>query len=475
MTDGISTMGQEKSFQIFKQTLLNNINQNISIYYELHKLSNELKESITMLKQMQNTFPNIEDHEVTYLDDMDNEYLNIVSPEMYQKISAYYKNHKNKAYSSKYKIDRNIHNMLMSIGKYLEKINHDLVERKRRRLEIEKRYYSFIIDLRNSNIDYLAFLSKTLKKIAIKFGILGTSLFYGLSFMSVYSPELLDWLKFVFIFNRMNDLLFITSYAISPNRREETKRVKNRIMEVLGIYRNRGYGLYVKFIYKLYDLLNSIMSFIKNLDVYLRGSRDWKDFYERLDKHMLITTGISYKWLVDIVSLDLVAVDEFLRGLGKYQELNTYRYGIRVSLNAISKLKHHYGENVIIYGNWINFELSYSGGEYYTPDNPLDAKFILDVSGFDGSLEEKASFVTAAILLADEMVLENIYNTSSKLKNDIISINLNQLKLLIYKDRSWFAKLVDKILGRDRKLLSAEMIGKELYDSYIMMLSINNR
>jgi hypothetical protein len=267
---------------------------------------------------MQNAVPNIEDHEVTYLDDMDNEYVNIVSPEMYQKITAYYKKHKNKFYSSKYKIDKKIHNMLMSIGKYLEKINHDLAKRKRRRLEIEKRYYSFIINLRNSNVDYLAFLSKTLKKIAIKFGILGTSLFYGLSFMSVYSPELLDWLKFVFIFNRINDLLFITSYAISPNRREETERLKHRLMEVLGIYRNRGYSLYIKFVYKLYDLLNAIMSFIKNLDFYLRSSRDWRDFYENLEKHMLMMVGISYKWLVNIVSFDLVAVDEFLRGLGKY-------------------------------------------------------------------------------------------------------------------------------------------------------------
>ena len=475
MTDSISTMGQEKSFQIFKQTLLNNINQNSSIYYELQKLSNELKESITMLKQMQNAVPNIEDHEVTYLDDMDNEYVNIVSPEMYQKITAYYKKHKNKFYSSKYKIDKKIHNMLMSIGKYLEKINHDLAKRKRRRLEIEKRYYSFIINLRNSNVDYLAFLSKTLKKIAIKFGILGTSLFYGLSFMSVYSPELLDWLKFVFIFNRMNDILFITSYAISPNTKEEMGRLKHRIMEALGIYRTRGYGLFIKFIYKLYDLLNAIMSFIKNLDIHLNGSRNWKDFYERLEKHMLVTVGISYKWLFDIVSIDLVAVDEFLRDLEKYEELSTYRYRILVSPKAISQLKHYYGENVRIYGNWISVELTYQGGRYYTPDNPLDVKFILDVSGFDGSLEEKASFVMAAILLADEMVLENIYNTSSKLKNDIISIDLNQLKLLIYKDRSWFAKLVDRVLGRDRKLLTAEMIGKELYDSYIMMLSINNR
>jgi hypothetical protein len=292
--------------------------------------------------------------------------------------------------------------------------------------------------------------------------------------MSVYSPELLDWLKFVFIFNRINDLLFITSYAISPNRREETERLKHRLMEVLGIYRNRGYSLYIKFVYKLYDLLNAIMSFIKNLDFYLRSSRDWRDFYENLEKHMLMMVGISYKWLVNIVSFDLVAVDEFLRGLGKYEELNTYRYRIRVSTNAISKLQHHYGENITIYRSWINVELNYSGGKYHTPNNPLDTKSILDISGFDGSLEEKASFAMAAILLGDEMVLDNIYATTPQSRNGIISIDLNQLKLLVYRDKSWLAKLLDRVLGRDRKHLSAEMIGKELYDSYIMLLNTNN-
>ncbi len=474
MTESINTTDREKSFQIFKQTLLNNIKQNNSIYYELQKLSNALKESITMLRQIQNAVPNIEEYEVTYLDDMDNEYVNLISPEMHQKIAAYYKKYKNKHYSTKYKIDQKIHNMLMSIGKYLEKINHDLAQRKSKILEMEKRYYSFITNLINLNVDYLAFLSKTLKNIAVKFGILGTSLFYSLSFMSVYSPELLDWLKFVFIFNRINDILFITSYAISPNRKEETKRLKHRIMELLGIYRTRGYSLYIKFVYKLYDLLNAIMSFIKNLDVYLRGSRNWRSFYEKLEKHMLTMTGLSYKWLVDIVSLDLVAVDEFLRGFEKYKEMNTYRYRTRVSPNAINKLKHHYGDNFIIYGNWINFELSYLGGKYYIPDNPLDAKSILDVSGFDGSLEEKASFVMAAILLADEMVLDNIYTTIPQSRSDVISIDLNQLKWWAYRSRSWFAELVDRVLGRDRKLLSAEMIGEELYNSYIMLRNTSN-
>jgi hypothetical protein len=474
MTEGITTIDSEKSFQIFKKSLLNNIKPNNSIYYELQKISKQMTETITILRNIEKAVPSIDEHEGAYFDETNNQYVNLVSPQMHQKILAYYHKHKNKTYSTKYKIDRNIHNFLMKTGRYLEKINRDLVERKKRRLEIEKRYYSFIIDLINRNIDYLAFLSKTLKKIAVKFSLIGTSLFYSLSFMSIYSPELMDWLKFVFIFNRMNDMLFITSYAISPNRKEQMKRLKHRIMEVLGIYRTRGYGLFIKFIYKLYDLLNAIMSFIKNLDIHLRGSRNWKDFYERLEKHMLVTVGISYKWLFDIISIDLVAVDEFLRDLGKYEELNIYRYRILVSPNAISRLKHYYGENVKIYGNWISVELNYQGGRYYTPDNPLDVKFILDVSGFDGTLEEQAHFVVAAILLSDKMILDNIYTPNSQYQNDIISIDLNQLKLLVYKDKSWFTRLIDRILGRDRVYLSPETIGDKLYESYIMLYGINN-
>jgi hypothetical protein len=474
MTESITTIDREKSFQIFKQTLLNNIKQNNSIYYELQKLSKEMTESITMLKNIEKAVPSIDEYETIYFDEIDNQYVNLVSPQMYQKILAYYHKYKNKTYSSKYRIDRKIHNMLIKMGKYLEKINYDLAHRKHKRLELERRYYSFVIDLSSRMSDYLAFLSKTLNKIAIKLGIVGASLFYGLSFMSVYSPELLDWLQFIFIFNRINDIMIITSYAISPNRKEEVKKLKHRVMEMLGMYKNKSYGLYVKFIYKLYDILNSIMSFIKNLDVYLISSRDWREFYEKLEKHMLTTTGVSYKWLVDIVSLDLVTVDEFLRELNDYGGLNTYRYRIRVSPNAINKLKRHYGENVRVDGNWINVTITYSSGRYYMPANPLDTKFILDVSGFDGTLEEKAHFVIAAILLSDEMILDNIYTPNSQHRNDIISIDLNQLKWLVYRDKSWLTRLIERILGRDRVYLSPKTIGDKLYESYIMLYKINN-
>jgi hypothetical protein len=468
MTDTVSAASQENSFQVFKRTLLDKINKNKIIYYDFQNLSKEFEKSITMLAQIQNAVPDI-------WGDRDNEHVNLVSPEMYQKIAAYYKKYKNKTYSSKYKIDKKIHNMLMKIGSYLEKIDYDLAKRKSMVLEMEKRYYSLAFDLNNRMIDYLAFLSKILKKIAIKFGILGASLFYGLSFMSVYAPELLDWLKFVFIFNRMNDLLLITSYAISPNRREEMKRLKHRVMDVLGIYRRRDYGLYIKFVYKLYDILNATMSFMRNLDVHLIDSRDWEDFYKKLERHMLLNAGISHKLLVDVITLDLIAIDEFLRGLEEHEGLNTYRYSIKVSLNAISKLKHYYGEKVRIDGNWIHVKLNYSGGRYYVPDNPLDVKFILDVSGFDGSLEERASFVMAAILLSDEMILDNIYTANVQWRNGIISIDLNQLKWIVYKDKSWLVRWINRVLGRDRKILTPEMIGNELFESYIALQKINDK
>jgi hypothetical protein len=467
MKNTISTTSQENSFQVFKRILLNKIRQNKIIYYDFQNLSNELEKSIVMLAQIQNAVPEI-------WDDRDNEHVNLISPEMYQKIAAYYEKHKNKSYSSKYKIDRKIHNMLMKIGKYLEKVDYDLAKRKNMALEMEKRYYSLTFDLNNRMIDYLAFLSKTIKKIAIKFGILGTSLFYGLSFMSVYAPELLEWLKFVFIFNRMNDLLLLTSYAISPNRKEEIRRLKHRVMDLLGIYRRRDYGLYIKFVYKLYDILNAMMSFMKNLDVHLGDSKDWEDFYGKLEKHMLLNAGISHKLLVDVITLDLIAVDEFIRSLGERKGLDTYRYSIKVSPNAISKLKHHYGEKARVDGNWIHVELNYSGGRYYVPDNPLDVKFILDVSGFDGSLEEKASFVMAAILLSDEMILDNIYTANAQWRNGIISIDLNQLKWIVYKDKSWLVRWIDRVLGRDRKILTPEIIGNELFESYIALHKIND-
>jgi hypothetical protein len=473
MLNSIIKMEPEKSFQIFKQTMLNKLKQNSIIYHSIQNLSSELAKSIAMLKQIENELPNMEKYEVSYLDDIDNQYQNLISPEMYQKISSYYNKYKSKTYSSKYKIDSKIHHMLMSIGKYLEKMNYDLESMRSRKLELENRYYSLASSLSKRMNDYLALLSKTLRKMAIKLGILGTSLFYGLSFMSAYSPELLTWLKFVFLFNRLNDIMLITSYAISPNRKKEIISLKNRIMEALGLYRDKDYSTYIKFVYKLYDILNAIMSFIKNLDTYLRGSRSWKEFYESLEKHMLATTGISYKWLVDVVSVDLVAVDEFLTSLSNHEELNTYRYRIRLPLNNVNKLKQHYGDNVRVDGGWISFTITYLGGRYYLPDNPLDANFILDVSGFEGSLENKADFVMASILLADEMILDSVHTTYLRSGRGIMSIDLRQLKWLVYKDKSWLVRLIDRILGRDKKYLTPETIGDRLYESYTMLHKVN--
>ncbi len=473
MTDSISRTNQEKSFDVFKRYLLNHIRQNNGIYYELQKLSNKMAESVSILKYVENLLPDIEEHETIYLEKAEERYKNLVSPEMYERIMAYYNKHKNRSYSSKYVINKKIHRMLMNVGEYLDKISQEVKELRCKKSELEERYYSTVADLSNRMNEYLSFLSKTLRRIAIRLGLLGSTLFYGLTFMSTYSPELLDWLKFVFVFNRINDILLISSYAISPNRKEEARRIKDRILGVLNIHRTKGYSLYIKFVYKLYDLLNAVMSFMKNLDIYLRGSRDWKDFYKKLEKHMLSTAGVSYKWLVDIVSFDLVAVDEFLRGLADYGMLNTYRYKIRVTPGAISKLKQHYGERVRVDGNWINVTLTYEGGKHYTPANPMNAKFILNVSGYDGTLEDKANFVMAAILLADEMVLENIYTTRSTLRDGILSIDLNQLKWLVYKNKSWIVRMIERILGRDKKYLSPEAIGNELYESYIMLNKFN--
>ncbi len=474
MTDNMPVSKQEKSFEIFKQSLLSKIRQNDNMYHDLQKLSGDIMKSVNMLKHLESLVPDIDEHEAIYLKETDAKYVNLISPEMYERIMAYYNKHKNRSYSSKYVINKKIHRMLMSVGEYLDKISQELKELRCKKSELEERYYSTVADLSNRMNEYLSFLSKTLRRIAIRLGLLGSTLFYSLAFMSTYSPELLDWLKFVFVFNRINDILLISSYVINPNRKEEARRIKDRILGVLNIHRTKGYSLYIKFVYKLYDLLNAVMSFMKNLDIYLRGSRDWKDFYEKLEKHMLSTAGVSYKWLVDIVSFDLVAVDEFLRGLADYERLNTYRYKIRVTPGAISKLKQHYGERVRVDANWINVTLTYVGGKHYTPANPMNTKFILNVSGYDGTLEDKANFVMAAILLADEMILDNIYTTRSTLHDGILSIDLNQLKWLVYKNKSWIVRMIERILGRDKKYLSPEAISNELFESYIALHRVNN-
>jgi hypothetical protein len=212
------------------------------------------------------------------------------------------------------------------------------------------------------------------------------------------------------------------------------------------------------------------MSFITNLDSYLRASNNWRDFYEKLESHITAMSGISHKVLVDVVDFDIVAIDEFLRSLNEYEKSNMYTYGLRLSFAGLTKLKKYYGDKVSIENGWIRFTLRYSGGRYYVPGDPLDERMILDISGFDGDIPEKADFITAAILLADEIILDVIGH--KHLSNAIIRIDLQQLRWLAYKSRSWLARRLDAILLRESILLTPQTLGYRLLESFTKLNSL---
>jgi len=288
--------------------------------------------------------------------------------------------------------------------------------------------------------------------------------------MSTYIPEMMDWVKIIFLCNRINDLLIILSLTIDPNKKRKIEMIKYNIIDIFGIHKNRLYSIYIKFIYKLYDILNAIMSFIANLDSYLRGSNNWQDFYKKLEVHIAAMSGISHKMLVDVVDFDIVAIDEFLRGLNEYEKSNMYTYSLRLSFAGLTKLKKYYGDKVSIENGWIRFTLRYSGGRYYVPGNPVDERMILDISGFDSDIPEKADFITAAILLADEIILDSIGH--KHLSNAIIRIDLQQLRWLAYKSRSWLARRLDAILLRESILLTPQTLGYRLLESFTKLNSL---
>jgi len=464
MIDAHNTQSTEQSFQLFKNEMLKIIKQNRIYYQQLHNLNNDIKYSLKLLSQFQEKISKNkiydELNEISRYPDYDN----LVSPTMQQKIAAYYKKHKDKTYSTKYKIDKKIHKMIMSIGKYIEKMENNIKAQNIKKSQIEKRSYSIILDVSGDFKDYLAFLSKILKKVAVKLGALGAGMFYSTTFMSTYFPEMIDWVKIIFLCNRINDLLIVTSLAIDPNRKKKIQMIKYNIIDILGFNKNKLYSTYIKFIYKLYDILNAIMSFITNLDSYLRDSSSWKDFYEKLEFHITAMSGISHKKILDVIDFDIVAIDEFLRSLNEYEKSDTYTYSLRLSFDALTRLKKYYGDKVSTENGWIRFTLRYSGGRYYVSDNPLDEKFVLEVSGFDGNISEKADFITAVVLLADEIILDSIGHR--QMSSGMIHIDLQELRWLVYKSRSWLARRLEAILHRERRLLTSQTLGYELFEAF---------
>jgi len=472
MLDTYNNQPAEQSFRLFKNEMLKIAKQNRMYYIELNDFNNDIRRSLNLLSEIQGKISNNKSYdelnEILHYPD----YGNLVSPTMQQKIAAYYKKYKNKTYSTKYKIDQKIHKILMNIGRYLEKAESEIKNKNMKKAHIEKRLYSIMLNIGDDFKEYLAFLSKVLKKIAVKLGFLGAGMFYGTTFMSTYDPEMIEWVKIIFLFNRINDLLIIISFAMDPNRKRKIEMIKHNIMGLFVSYENRLYRAYIKFIYKLYDILNAIMSFITNIEYYLKDSNDWEDFYKKLETHITAMSGISYKRLINVIDFDLVAIDEFLRDLNEYEKSGMYTYSLRLSFGALTRLKKYYGDKVSAGNGWIRFTLRYSGGRYYVPANPLGNEFVLDVSGFDGDMTEKADFITAAILLADDIMLDSIgYRQPS---NGMIRIDLQELRWLVYKSRSWLARRLDAILLRESRLLTPQSLGHELFEAFAKLNLLKN-
>ncbi len=472
MLDNHNAVHTGQSFSSFKNEMLKIIKQNRIYYQELQDLSNDIKHSLKLLSEIQNKIGNDELHDelnelIRYPG-----YDNLISPKMQDKIAAYYKKHKNKTYSTKYKIDKKIHEMLMNLGRYIEKVERKIKTYNIKKSEVEQRCYSVILDVNVKFRDYLAFLSKTLQKISVKLGVLGTGLFYSTTLLSTYLPDVLEWVKIIFLFNRLNDLLIITSFALDPNKKKRMEIIKLGIIDILGIHKNRLYGIYIKFVYKMYDILNAIMSFIANLENYLRSSNNWEDFYKKLEAHIAVMSGISRKRLLDVIDFDIVVIDELLKTLDKSEMADAYTYSLRVSYEALNRLRKYYGDKVSTESGWIRFTLRYAGGRYYIPSNPLDHDLFLDISGFAGDASEKANFVIATILLADEIILNSV--NYKQLSRGIIRIDLQELRWLVYRSRSWLARRLDEILLRDTKLLTPQTLGYALFEAFIKTNVLKN-
>jgi hypothetical protein len=415
----------------------------------------------------------------------------IVSPYTYSKISSYYKRHKGKRYYNTYKVDKELHRFLMELGEYLERLD----SRTRTR---NGRIYSIASEENNTEAgnsskivlyDILSNISEKFVKIGLWLTAAAHATYPVVGPLAVRSPYMFLLLKIIAVVDAITNVMVPLGAVIHPDRKANIKKFIRSSRVELGLYKNIGYSLYINYIYKLYGLLNSVMSIVKNIYEYLSKNINvpidqiGKNFKEKIEKEAGIKQKNSFlrsiikfvsrlfksnkskiEELNDILSIDenhliqlVTLIDE------KRDQLNMYTYVIRFSDPAAEKINAHYGENIQISNNTLTFKLKYPGGQYYKPVEVLD-KSELEILGSNVSKEEAGIILAGCMTLADELIITQIGDL--KFEAGIIKIDLKELRWLAFTKRSSWEGFLDKILKRDTKGINKDNIGFIIFESF---------
>ncbi len=458
----------------------------------LNKTKNKLKESVDKITEAAEEVAKA--YRLTLMR-QNMKYNKIVSPRMYRKILSYYIKHRGRKYYSRYKIDNELHNFLMRLGRYLDSLETGVRRGDGRGFSSKYHYYALpsLAILLGSWKEALGYLSAGLIEfyhfIHHPLHILmelSPKIIHSIPFLPGLLPHFLVGVLVVFIFG---GLFTILSYAIHPDREAKFKKLGDKIKIALGLYKDHRYAAYLAFIYKLYDVLSTIMSSVilirkniknnKKVDAEKASKKLEKEAKKSIGSHaglldkvtaIFNKEGKKMNILDEIISVNLEYYDKLIKKMKDGDEnIAICRYKLLLASETMNKLKEYYGDKFGGSGEWIEFTVKYQGGAYHKSAEPIKD---LKVSGFNGDIKEASKFIAGALALADKLIIDKIGD--QEFKNGIVTIDLKKLKWIAYKSKPLIAKFVGfvKDLIKTKKKITQENIGHEMFDSYVSVMKL---
>jgi hypothetical protein len=434
----------------------------------------------------------------------------IVSPKTYRKIMLYYRSHKRQKYYSRYKIDNELHNFIMKLGRYLESLDKEVRRKEVRDFSFDYRYYALlsVSVFASVNIEgTLGFLSSVLVEAShvvelVLHVVLEVfpKILKSIPLLSSIMPNLL---AATVIALSAGALLVIIGYAIHPERDLLFKRLADKVKINLGIRKSRIYAAYIMYVYKLYDILSAMSSYIikigklvasgkdidiekmaKNLEDKAKKSAqvvNLKDeivayIKDKLGLNIFKETESKIKTLDETISVNLENIKKLTDSVKEgNKKLDVFNYKFAVSTDAMKKLGSYYGDKFQGKGEWVEVTVQYKGNAKHKSANPLQK---VDISGFSGNLEEASNFIGAVLAISDKLIIDRIGD--QELEIPLMTIDLQKLKLLSYESKplidtlaapmkeltNWVKKLIKGKTDKEDKLDPADLANL-MFEAYI--------
>jgi len=429
----------------------------------------------------------------------------IVSPRTYRKIISYYRRHKRQGYYSKYKLDNELHNFIMRLGRYLESLDKDASRWEVRDFSFDYHYYALSIPVLLSGglKEVLGYLSTAVKEIAHAVEIIlhivvevFPNILHYIPGLSSIMPHFLAACLVAFL---AGSILIIIGYSLHPERKVLFKRLTDKLKINLGIRKSHIHSAYIIYVYKLYDLLSTVASYVievgkliskgKNIDdekvhkELIEKAKNSTHFVGIIDK-LLHFIGEKSKMelfekikdkietLKKTITVDLESVKELVDSIREgNNEINILNCKFAVSAEAMERLVNYYGDNFKGDGEWIEVNVQYRGGAYHKSANPLSN---VNIPGFNGKPEEIANFIGAVLAISDKLVVDRI--GKQKFENPLVIVDLQKLKILSYKSEPFIDKLLkpvktiaDWLTNKKKEKLDPDTIGIKMFEAYISL------